>query len=43
VTCENGQPRIVQDLPIDDFSRQRMQATDAELRAERSGVEALLG
>ena len=41
-TCENGQWKIVQDLPIDAFSRERMNATDQELREERAAVEALL-
>ena len=40
--CENGDYRIVQDLEIDDFSRERMNATEAELREERSAVEDLL-
>jgi malate dehydrogenase len=40
--CENGDYRIVQGLDIDDFSRSRMAATEAELREERSAVEDLL-
>jgi malate dehydrogenase len=40
--CENGDYRIVQDLEVDDFSRGRMDATDAELREERAAVEDLL-
>lgn len=40
--CENGGYRIVQDLEVDDFSRGRMDATDAELREERAAVEDLL-
>jgi len=40
--CENGNYRIVQDLDIDDFSRERMDATDAELRDERAAVADLL-
>jgi malate dehydrogenase len=40
--CENGDYRIVQDLEIDDFSRSRMDATEAELREERAAVEDLL-
>ncbi|MGD8356571.1 MAG: malate dehydrogenase [Lysobacterales bacterium] len=39
--CEGGDYRIVQDLEIDDFSRERMDATDAELREERAAVEHL--
>ncbi len=41
-TCENGQWKIVPDLEIDDFSRERMDATDKELREEREAVKALL-
>ncbi len=41
-TCENGQWKIVQDLEINDFSRERMDATDKELREERAAVEGLL-
>jgi malate dehydrogenase len=40
--CKDGDYRIVQDLDIDEFSRGRMDATDAELREERSAVEDLL-
>jgi malate dehydrogenase len=40
--CENGDYRIVQDLDIDAFSRERMDATEAELREERAAVEDLL-
>ena len=42
VTCSGGEYQIVQDLPIDDFSRARLDATDAELREERAGVAELL-
>jgi malate dehydrogenase len=42
VTCQDGQVQIVQDLPIDAFSRERMDATNAELREERAGVAELL-
>lgn len=42
VTCENGQYTIVQGLEVDDFSRARMDATEAELREEREGVKDLL-
>jgi malate dehydrogenase len=41
-TCENGQWKIVQGLEINEFSRDRMEATDKELREERAAVEALL-
>jgi malate dehydrogenase len=40
--CKNGRYEIVQGLDIDDFSREKMQATEQELRAERSSVEDLL-
>ncbi len=40
--CSNGTWSIVQDLPVNDFSRARMQATDQELREERAAVESLL-
>ncbi len=43
VTVENGDYRIVPGLTVDEFSRQRMDATHAELREERDGVKALLG
>jgi malate dehydrogenase len=41
-TCENGSWKIVQGLEIDDFSRERMDATDKELREEREAVSDLL-
>ena len=41
--CRNGDYQIAQDLEIDEFSRERMDATDAELREERAAVEDLLG
>jgi malate dehydrogenase len=43
VTCRNGKYEIVQGLDINDFSRARMDATDKELREERSAIEHLLG
>ncbi len=42
VTCDDGDYSIVEDLEIDGFSRERMSATDAELREERKGVKDLL-
>jgi malate dehydrogenase len=42
VTCRNGDYSIVQGLAIDDFSRKRMDLTEAELREEREGVKELL-
>jgi malate dehydrogenase len=41
VTVKNGKYEIVQGLPVNDFSRARMDATDKELREERAGVEHL--
>ena len=43
VTTANGEYTIVQDLPIDDFSREKMNATQKELEEERAGVGSLLG
>jgi malate dehydrogenase len=40
--CRNGDYEIVQGLDVDDFSRERMNATEAELREERAAVEDLL-
>lgn len=40
--CDNGDYRIVQGLDVDEFSRERMNATEAELREERAAVEDLL-
>ncbi len=42
VTCRNGDYQLVQGLSIDEFSRKRMDATEAELREERDGVKDLL-
>jgi malate dehydrogenase len=42
VRCSGGGYEIVQGLEIDDFSRSRMDATNAELREERAAVESLL-
>jgi malate dehydrogenase len=41
VTVKNGRYEIVQGLDVDAFSRERMDATDKELREERAGVEHL--
>ncbi|KGI77368.1 malate dehydrogenase [Oleiagrimonas soli] len=41
VTCKDGKYAIVQGLEINDFSRARMDATEQELREERSAVEGL--
>jgi malate dehydrogenase len=43
VTVRNGDYQIVTGLDIDAFSRQRMDATHAELLEERDGVRTLLG
>jgi malate dehydrogenase len=43
VTCKDGKYSIVQGLEIGDFSRARMDATDKELREERSAIGNLLG
>jgi len=40
--CSQGKYEIVQGLDISDFSRERMVATDAELREERTAIEDLL-
>ena len=40
--CRDGDYQVVQGLEIDEFSRGRMDATDAELREERAAVEHLL-
>jgi len=42
VRCSGGDYEIVQDLDISDFSRERMNATEAELREERAAIEDLL-
>jgi len=42
VTVEEGEYRVVPDLEINEFSRTRMDATLAELQAEREAVEDLL-
>ena len=42
VRCSGGNYEIVQGLGISDFSRERMEATEAELREERAAIEELL-
>lgn len=42
VRCKDGKYEIVQGLAIDDFSRERMRATESELREERAAIENLL-
>jgi len=41
VTCKNGQYEIVQGVEISEFSREKMDATEQELREERDGVKHL--
>lgn len=41
--CKNGHYEIVQGLVLDTFSREKMLATEKELREERDAVAALLG
>ena len=43
VTVSNSAYRIVPGLALDEFSRQRLEATHTELREERDGVKDLLG
>jgi malate dehydrogenase len=43
VTCAGGKYEIVRDLPIDEFSRGKMDNTLKELLEERDGVAHLLG
>ncbi len=42
VRCSGGNYEIVQGLGISDFSRERMDATNAELREERAAIKELL-
>ena len=42
VRCSGGQYEIVQGLDINEFSRERMNATETELREERAAIEELL-
>lgn len=42
VTCKNGEYQIVQGLSVNDFSRQRMDATLKELLEEKDGVKELI-
>lgn len=43
VTCKNGDYSIVQNLEIDDFSRQKMEATQKELEEEKAAVAKITG
>ena len=42
VTCSNGQYKIVQDLEIDEFSREAMNASESELLEEKEAIKHLL-
>jgi malate dehydrogenase len=39
--CKDGKYEIVQGLSVDEFSAERMKATEAELREERDAVAHL--
>ena len=43
VICRDGGYEIVPGLAIDDYSREMMNKTLAELEEERAGVSSLLG
>jgi malate dehydrogenase len=40
--CKDGDYQIVQGLPVDEFSREKMLATEKELHEERASIEDLL-
>lgn len=42
VRCRDGGYEIVEGLDVNEFSRARMEATEAELREERAAIESLL-
>ena len=42
VTCENGEYNVIEGLPIDAFSQERINKTLAELQGEQDGVKHLL-
>ena len=42
VRINNGSYEIVQDLEVSEFSKDRMRATETELREERAAIESLL-
>ena len=42
VRCSGGKYEIVQGLSVSEFSRERMDATETELREERAAIESLL-
>ena len=43
VTCSGGKWTIVKDLPIGDFSQEKMKATEAELSEEKTMSFGILG
>src|SRR5437660_5652039 len=43
VTCQGGRYKIVKGIPVNEFSRARMDATLKELHEEREGIGPLLG
>jgi malate dehydrogenase len=43
VRCKGGDYEIVKDIAVDDFSRQRMIATENELKEERAAIQKMLG
>ncbi|MFI0471667.1 malate dehydrogenase [Halomonas sp. HMF6819] len=43
VRCKGGNYEIVQGYELDEFSKEKVQATEKELREERAAVEHLLG
>jgi malate dehydrogenase len=40
-TCANGEYTVVEGLEVTDFSRERIDATIAELRSERDAVAGM--
>ena len=42
MTCKDGRYTVVQGLAVDEFSRERMDATHRELLEEREGVRELI-
>jgi len=43
VTCAGGDYAVVENLPIDAWSQERINLTLKELEEERAGVASLLG
>jgi len=42
VTCENGTYKVVKGLPIDSYSKEKMEATGKELVSEKEAIQSLL-